>query len=107
MGFLNLLQLHRAINRNRELVGERRRQCFFAVALRLRPVLIRASRVLPSTPPLSQRVERHFFDGQFGGFSLSGIHLWPQTSQTATRIVFQPMQPLYRILPIGHNIVDV
>jgi hypothetical protein len=38
---------------------------FFAVVLRLRSVLIRASRVRPSTPPLSHRVERHFFDGQF------------------------------------------
>jgi hypothetical protein len=46
-------------------------------------------------------------DGQFGGFSDSGIHRCPHTSHTATRIVFQPMQPLYRILPIGHNIVDV
>ena len=62
-----------------------------ALGLRLRPTLIRDSLVLPSTPPLSQSVERHFFDGQFGGFSVSGIHLCPQTSQTATRIVFQPM----------------
>jgi hypothetical protein len=60
--------------------------------------LIRAARVLPSMPPLFHNVERHFFDGQFGGFSVSGIHLCPQTSQTATRIVFQPMSPLYRIL---------
>ena len=82
-------------------------QFFFAVVLRLRPVLIRASRVLPSTPPLCHRVERHFFDGQFGGFSVSGIHLCPQTSHTATRIVLQPMPPLYSILPEGHNIVDI
>jgi hypothetical protein len=81
--------------------------CFLVAVLRLRPALIRASRVLPSTPPLFHRVERHFLLGQFGGFSVSGIHLWPQTSQTATRIVFQPMQPLYRILPIGHYMVDV
>src|ERR1039457_4129306 len=89
--------------------GSNRNGCyrfFFAAVLRLRPVLIRASRVLPSTPPLSQRVERHFFEGQFGGFSVSGIHLCPQTSQTATRIVFQPMSPLYRILSYGHNTVD-
>jgi hypothetical protein len=72
---------------------------FRAVILLLRPALTRASRVLPSTPPLSHRVERHFFDGQFGGFSVSGIHLCPQTSHTATRIVLQPMCPLYRILP--------
>jgi len=86
--------------------AEQRHRFFLAVVLRLRPALIRASRVLPSTPPLSQRVERHFFDGQFGGFSASGIHLCPQTSQTATRIVFQPMTSLYRILPRGHNILD-
>jgi len=72
---------------------------FLSVVLRLRLALIRASRVLPSTPPLSQSVERHFFEGQFGGFPVSGIHRCPQTSQTATRIVFHPMQPLYSILP--------
>jgi hypothetical protein len=72
---------------------------FRAEALRPRPALILASRVLPSTPPLFHNVERHFFDGQFGGFSVSGIHLCPQTSHTATRIVLQPMHPLYRILP--------
>ena len=55
------------------------------------PILMRASRVLPSTPPLFHRVERHFFDGQFGGFPVSGIHRCPQTSQTATRILVQPM----------------
>ena len=71
-----------------------RHRFFLAVALRLRPALIRASRVLPSTPPLFHRVERHFFEGQFGGFTVSGIHLCPQTSQTATRIVFQPMSRL-------------
>ena len=43
-----------------------------ALGLRLRPTLIRAARVLPSTPPLFHNVERHFFDGQFGGFSVSG-----------------------------------
>jgi hypothetical protein len=71
---------------------------FFAVVLRLRPALIRASRVLPSIPPLFHNVERHFLDGQFGGFSVSGIHLCPQTSQTATRIFVQPMPPSYSIL---------
>jgi hypothetical protein len=75
------------------------RHCFFALVLRLRPTLIRAARVLPSMPPLSHNIERHFFDGQLGGFRLSAIHLWPQTSQTAIRIVFHPMQPLYSILP--------
>jgi len=64
------------------------------LVLRLRPVLIRASRVLPSSPPLFQRVERHFFEGQFGGFSVSGIHLCPQTSHSATRIVFHAMTSL-------------
>jgi hypothetical protein len=68
------------------------------LGLRLRPALIRASRVLPSTPPLSHKVERHFFDGQLAGFSVSGIHLCPQTSQTATRIVFHPMQASYNSL---------
>jgi hypothetical protein len=66
----------------------------FAVILRLRPVLTLASRVLPSTPPLFQRVERHFLLGQFGGFLVSGIQRCPHTSQTATRILVQPMQPL-------------
>jgi hypothetical protein len=70
-----------------------------ALGLRLRPTLILASRVLPSTPPLFQRVERHFLLGQFGGFSVSGIHLCPHTSHTAIRILTQPMLSLYRILP--------
>jgi hypothetical protein len=69
-----------------------------ALGLRLRPTLILASRVLPSTPPLFQRVERHFLLGQFGGFSVSGSHLCPHTSHTATLIVVQPMQALYSIL---------
>ena len=76
-----------------------RHRLLLAVVLRLRPALIRASRVLPSTPPLFQSVDLHFLDGQFGGFSVSGIHLCPQTSHSATRIVLQPMCPLYRILP--------
>ena len=66
-------------------------QFWFALVLRLRPALIRAPRVLPSMPPLFHRVERHFLLGQFGGFSVSGIHLCPHTSQTATRILVQPM----------------
>jgi hypothetical protein len=62
---------------------------------RLRPVLIRAARVRPSTPPLSHSMERQIFDGQFRGFLLvSGIHGCPHTSHTATRIVFQPMPRL-------------
>ena len=68
------------------------------LGLRLRPTLIRAARVLPSTPPLFHNVERHFFDGQFGGFSVSGIHRCPHTSHTATLTVFHPMPPLYSIL---------
>jgi len=74
-----------------------------ALGLRLRPAMILAARVLPSTPPLFQRVERHFFDGQFGGFSVSGIHLCPHTSHTAIRILIQPMLSLYSILSIGHT----
>ena len=71
----------------------------FALVLRLRPALIRAARNLPSMPPLFHRVERHFFEGQFGGFSVSGIHLCPHTSHTATCILVQPMLSLYIILP--------
>src|SRR5271156_905042 len=33
-------------------------------------------------PPLFHSVERHFLLGQFGGFSVSGIHRCPHTSQT-------------------------
>jgi hypothetical protein len=59
------------------------------------PALIRASRVLPSTSPLFHRVERHFLEGQFGGFSVSGIHTLQcerrATSQDA-RFVFAPAQ---------------
>jgi len=43
----------------------------FTAVLRLRPALIRASRVLPSTPPLFHSFEQHFFEGQFGGFPVS------------------------------------
>ena len=75
--------------------------------LRLRPTLILASRVLPSMPPLFQRVDRHFLLGQFSGLSVSGIHRCPHTSHTATRIQTQPMQPLYRSLSVGHNILDI
>ena len=68
---------------------------FAAVVFRLRPVLIRASRVLPSTPPLFHSIERHAFDGQFVGLSVSGIHRCPHLSHTATRIIFHAMPPLY------------
>jgi hypothetical protein len=61
----NFLQHHRSL---------------LALALRLRPDLIRASRVLPSMPPLFQGVERHFFDGQFGGFAVSGTAPTLETS---------------------------
>src|ERR1700747_906311 len=60
-------------------------QCFFST-LRLRPALIRASRVLPSTPPLFHSIERHFLEGQFGGFSVSGIHRCSQKSQYGSRL---------------------
>ncbi len=69
--------------------------------------MIRASRVLPSTPPLSQSVDLHFFDGQVGGLAVSGIHRWPQTSQTAIRILVQPMPQVYHIMSQGHNILDL
>lgn len=72
---------------------------FLTVLLRLRPALIRAARVLPSTPPLFHKVERHFFEGQFGGFLVSGIQRCPHTSQTATRILVHAMPPSYGILP--------
>jgi DNA invertase Pin-like site-specific DNA recombinase len=39
--------------------------------------------------------------------SLSGIHVCPQTSHTATRVLFHPMQALYRIQPKGHNTIEV
>jgi hypothetical protein len=71
-----------------------RHRFFLAAVLRLRPALIRASRVLPSTPPLSQSVDLHFLDGQVGGLAVSGIHRCPQTSQTAIRILVQPMPRL-------------
>jgi hypothetical protein len=56
-------------------------------------VLLLAFLVLPSTPPLFHKVERHVFRGHSGGFSTSGIHRWPHTSQTATRIIFHAMLP--------------
>ena len=56
--------------------------------------LLLASFVRPSTPPLSQRVLRHFLLAQIVGFSIDGIQVWPQTSQTATFILFQPMVEL-------------
>jgi hypothetical protein len=49
--------------------------------VRMGPALIRAARVPPSTPPLFRTIDRHFFWGQFGGFSVSGIHLCPHTSR--------------------------
>jgi hypothetical protein len=53
-----------------QAICQERYRLLFAIALRLRPALIRASRVLPSTPPLFHNVERHFVEGQFGGFYL-------------------------------------
>jgi len=55
----------------------------------------RASRVRPSTPPRFHKVLRQSFFGHRGGSSISGIHRWPQTSQTATLIIFQPMATAY------------
>ena len=74
---------------NRLVVGELRQplcsnhRFFVAVVLRPRPTLILASRVLPSMPPLFHRAERHFLRGQFGGFSVSGIHRCPHASHAA------------------------
>ena len=47
--------------------------------------------VLPSMPPLFHRVLRQDLRGHNGGSSTSGIHRWPQTSQTQTFIVFHAM----------------
>src|SRR5260370_2899477 len=44
------------MKRERALLAQ---SLFLPATLRLRPALIRASRVLPSIPPLSQSVERH------------------------------------------------
>jgi len=52
-------------------------QCF-SRTLRLRPALILAARVLPSTPPLFHNVERHCFERQ-----LSRTEPPPRTRQTA------------------------
>ncbi len=60
-----------------------------------RPAFFLASFVRPSTPPRFHNVLRHFFEGHNGGSSTSGIHRWPQTSQTATFIVVQPMAVSY------------
>ncbi len=61
----------------------------------LRPALIFASQVLPSIPPLSHNVKRHFFDAQFGGFAVSGIHRCPHTLQTATLRIRTLPQKVY------------
>jgi len=46
------------------MLGCRCHLFLFALGFRLRPALIRASRVLPSTPPLFHKVERrHFLEG--------------------------------------------
>ena len=63
--------------------------CFGVRWLRL--FLFLASRVRPSTPPLSQRVLRHFLLEHRVGFSTNGIQTWPQTSHTATFIICHPM----------------
>lgn len=78
-----------------------------ALVLRLLPPFIRASRVRPSIPPLFHKVERQALRGQFGGFSVSGIHRCPQTSHVATLIVVQPIELLYSILSIGQFTLDI
>jgi hypothetical protein len=50
--------------------------------------------VRPSTPPRSQSVLRHFLEAQRVGCSTDGIQTCPQTSQTATRIIFHPMDAI-------------
>src|ERR1019366_4778669 len=50
-----------------------------------------ASFVRPSTPPLSHRVLRHFFEAHSFGLGTDGIHTCPQTSHTATFCIRQPM----------------
>jgi hypothetical protein len=66
--------------------GTQAADLFLLAFFLLRPALIRASRVLPSTPPLFHCIERHFLEGQFGGFSVSGIHRCSQTSQYGSRL---------------------
>jgi len=55
------------------------------------PFFFFAAFVRPSKPPLFQSVERQSFFGQSVGFSISGIHLWWQTSHWATFIIFHAM----------------
>jgi hypothetical protein len=55
-----------------------------------------AAFVRPSTPPRFHSVERQSFLGHSGGFSISGIQRWPQTSHSATRIVFHAMPDMIR-----------
>ena len=78
-----------------------------------------ASRVRPSTPPLSQSVDRHFLLAQSFGYSTDGIQTCPQTSHTATFCIRHPMSRLHimtdaqktlvflnrsvRIMPIRHH----
>jgi hypothetical protein len=74
--------------------GTQAADLFLLAFFLLRPALIRASRVLPSTPPLFHCIERHFLEGQFGGFSVSGIHRCSQTSQYGSRLTTP--QKVYR-----------
>lgn len=78
---------------------------FVALAFLSRPALAFASRVRPSTPPLSQRVDRHCLLAHSFGCSTDGIQTCPHTSQQQARIVFQPIAALY-IMPIAHNAID-
>ena len=61
------------------------------------PILIRAFRDLPSTPPLFHNIDRHCFEAISRALA-SGIHRCLHTLHTATLIVVQPMQPLYSSL---------
>src|ERR1019366_10035938 len=65
--------------------------CFALLVRWLRFFLLLASRVRPSTPPLSHRVLRHFFEAHSFGLGTDGIHTCPQTSHTATFCIRQPM----------------
>src|ERR1035441_589386 len=69
--------------------------CFGVRWLRL---FFLASRVRPSTPPLSHSVLRHFFEAHSFGCSTDGIHTCPHRSHTATFCIRHPMAELF-IMP--------
>ncbi len=98
-----LLQCESLLTVDAEFAGN---HCDFLFRVRwLRFFLPLVSFVRPSTPPLSHRVLRHFFEAQSFGCGTCGSHTNPQTSQNATRCILQPMSGLY-ILPTAHNALD-